>query len=97
LPRLVAGCSCGISLQGQANTKGLTSCASLYKPEVRQEPTACGRVCARHRPQMAEVMSVLERLADTPPRELARAGGDGKRVLHTLFLQARAAASQYSL
>jgi len=96
LPRLVAGCSCGISLQCQANTQGLRSCASLYKPEVRQEPTACRRVCAHHR-QMAEVMSVLERLADTPPRELARAGGDGKRVLHTLFLQARVAASRYSL
>lgn len=38
---------------------------------------------------MADVMTVLERLADTPPRELVRTGADGKRVLHSVFLQAR--------
>ncbi|KAK9824980.1 hypothetical protein WJX81_002675 [Elliptochloris bilobata] len=40
---------------------------------------------------MAQPIAVLERLADTPPRELARTGADDRRVLHSLFLQCRAA------
>ena len=42
-------------------------------------------------PGMAQPIATLERLAGTAPRELARMGADGTRMLHLLFLQACAA------